>query len=113
MIRFAALAIVLALGAGTAHAKTARCTDPTTHKFVKCTAATAPAATPAAPAAAKKPSLLSGLMKPRAPTPAQSTPPAPQSSSSSMSTAGAPLCNKGKVCGHSCIAMTKVCHKPG
>ena len=25
---------------------------------------------------------------------------------------GAPHCSKGKVCGHSCIAMDKVCHKP-
>ncbi|MGH7024171.1 MAG: hypothetical protein ACREEB_11355 [Caulobacteraceae bacterium] len=27
------------------------------------------------------------------------------------STPGAPHCTKGKPCGHSCIAMDKVCHK--
>jgi hypothetical protein len=26
-------------------------------------------------------------------------------------TGGSPHCNKGKPCGHSCIAMDKVCHK--
>ena len=102
-----ALAIVLALGAGAAHAKS--CTDPTTHKFVKCTAATAPAA-PASTAPAKKPSMLSGLMRPKTASSAPAQSPAP--TSSTIATGGAPHCSKGKVCGHSCIAMDKVCHKP-
>ena len=80
-----ALAIVLALGVGTAHARS--CTDPTTHKFVKCTAA-ASSTEPATIAPAKKPSMLSGLMKPKTTsTPAQS--PAPASSSSAMASGGA------------------------
>jgi hypothetical protein len=28
-----------------------------------------------------------------------------------MATGGAPNCKKGKACGHSCIAVDKVCHK--
>ena len=53
------LAIVVALGAGATHAKTACCQDPTTHKRISCktagatpapAAATPVTATPAAPA---------------------------------------------------------------
>ena len=33
------------------------------------------------------------------------------SGSAMASTGGAPNCKKGKACGHSCIAMDKVCHK--
>jgi hypothetical protein len=34
-------------------------------------------------------------------------PPAPAAATA------APRCVKGKVCGHSCIAIDKICHKPG
>ena len=88
-----ALAAVLALSAGAAHAKS--CKDPTTHKFIKCSAATAPASmpTPSAPASTSAPMISKA--------PGQEA-----------QTGGAPHCTKGKVCGHSCIAMTKGCHKP-
>lgn len=158
MKRLLALAIVLALGAGGAHAKEAYCKDPTTHKRISCkaAAATPAAAVPmaAAPAAsakksycqdptshkrisckavggaslavtptpamaatpigavpAKRPSMFSGMMKPK-PATAPTQSPAPTSSSSMTATGGAPHCTKGKVCGHSCIAMDKICHKP-
>ncbi len=58
-------------------------------KFVKCSTVAAPAATPA-PA--------SEPMEPSAPM---------------ASPVGHPHCTKGKPCGGSCIAMSKVCHKPG
>jgi hypothetical protein len=32
-------------------------------------------------------------------------------SAGAMATGGAPNCKKGKPCGHSCIAVDKVCHK--
>lgn len=121
MNRILALAIIIALGAGCAQAKKAYCTDPTSHKRISCKASTA---TPAAPspmaastpmanspttttAPAKKPSMMSSFMKPK---------PAPRSTeqmaSPAMATGGAPHCTKGKVCGHSCVAVAKVCHKP-
>jgi hypothetical protein len=81
MKRFRALVAVLALTAGGAHAKS--CTDPTTHKFIKCPAV--------APAAAPAP------MMSKAPGQAAKTP---------------PHCVKGKLCGMSCIKATDVCHKP-
>lgn len=90
-----AIAAVLALGSGPANAKSARCTDATTHRFVKCPAtsgAPVPIPIPTPPA-------NSAPMMSRAPT-------------ASASTGGAPHCTKGKVCGHSCIALDKVCHKP-
>ena len=58
------------------------CKDATTGKYVKCPAAAT------APAATAK------------------TTPAPMASKT------APRCVKGKVCGHSCIAMSKECRKP-
>ena len=127
MKRLLALAVVVALGAGAAQAKTAYCQDPTTHKRISCKAA---AATPApavatAPAMAapptKKPSMFSGMMKPKA---AATTPAAPMQSpmpatrtapsTASMASGGrkAPKCVTGKLCGMSCIKATDVCHKP-
>ena len=35
----------------------------------------------------------------------------PPAAASTMATGGAPNCKKGKACGHSCIAVDKVCHK--
>lgn len=79
--------------------------------------AAAAAAVTGAPVAApaKKPSLMSKLMgsKPAASSSAPSTPAAPVTSAatSTADTGGHPQCKKGKPCGHSCIAMDKVCHK--
>ncbi len=97
MKRLLALAVILALGAGGAHAKS--CTDPATHKFVKCGAA-APATT-AAPTKA--------VMSPAPATPTKTAP-----SVASMASGGrkTPNCVKGKLCGNSCIKATDVCHKP-
>ena len=134
MERLLALAVVLALSAGATQAKTAYCTDPTTHKRISCktlpaaastpskpVAATTPTA-PAYPAPAKKPSMFAGMMKPK---PAATTPAAPMqspvpatrmaASTASMASGGrkTPNCTKGKLCGGSCIKATDVCHKPG
>jgi hypothetical protein len=78
MHRIVFLAAILSMVATTTYA--ARCTDPTTHKFIKCPPATAPAASPA--------SLGAPVMA-----------------------GGHPQCKKGKVCGNSCIAVSKMCHK--
>ena len=125
------LVLLVALSAGAARgqtpsaapakAKAAYCQDATTHKRISCKTAAASArgvapaaAAPAVPA--KKPSMMAAFMKPKAaastpaPTPMQS--PAPTSSPAAMATGGAPHCTKGKVCGHSCIAPDKICHKP-
>lgn|GEM_PF-6569314 len=129
MKRILALAVVIALGAGAAQAKKAYCQDPTTHKRISCKTVPAAASTPtkpvaatkptapAYPAPAKRPSIFSGMMKPKvAPSgPMQSPAPAGfvgNNGSALSRTGGAPNCKKGKVCGHSCIAMDKVCHKP-
>lgn len=82
------LAAIAAL-AFTSIAEAKACKDPATHKFIKCTAA---AATPA---------------KPMPMVPAKSMAMGP----AKVETGGAPHCVKGKPCGHSCIAMDKVCHK--
>ncbi|MDQ2859231.1 MAG: hypothetical protein M3T55_00560 [Pseudomonadota bacterium] len=58
------------------------CKDPATGKFVRCPAAAT------APAATAK------------------TTPAPMASKTT------PRCVKGKLCGNSCIAVSKECHKP-
>jgi hypothetical protein len=82
LMRTFILTAALVLAFGSA-AIAAPCKDPKTGKLIKCPpAAAAPAATPAATAA-----------------------PAP-------ATGKAPHCVKGKVCGNSCIAVSKVCHKP-
>ncbi|MDQ2861078.1 MAG: hypothetical protein M3Y27_12485 [Acidobacteriota bacterium] len=45
--------------------------------------------------------------------PAAATAPAATPTPAPMAAkAGAPHCVKGKACGNSCIAMSKVCHKP-
>ena len=81
------LAAVAALAfASTANAK--RCQDPTTHKFIKCAAAAPDIKTQD-----------HGIPWPK---PAAAT---------TATAGGAPHCVKGKPCGHSCIAMSKVCHK--
>ena len=82
MHRLLTLAIVLALSAGAADAKS--CKD--AHgKFTKCpAAATSPAPATAAPS---HPSPMAATM------------------------GGVPHCVKGKLCGHACIAVTKTCHK--
>ena len=131
MKRLLALAVVLALGAGSVQAKAAYCQDKTTHKRISCkvaaTIANPATMTPALTAGgtlappAKKPGLLSGLMKPKASAPSPTQSPIPprvistngSNLSRSGETGGAPHCTKGKVCGHSCIALDKVCHKPG
>ncbi len=127
MKRILALAVILALGSGAAQAKAAYCQDPTTHKRISCKAAAAtpaPAAAMAAPAAApaKKPSMFSGMMKPKttattSPAPMQSSAPMTRTapSTASMASGGRkpPNCTKGKLCGMSCIKATDVCHKPG
>ena len=61
------------------------CRDPATHRFAKCATSTA---TRAAPMSAMTPSQMAA-----------------------MPAGGAPHCKKGKPCGHSCIAVSKVCHK--
>lgn len=127
-MKYIALAVVLALSAGGTQAKATYCQDPTTHKRISCktapvTAAPAMMATTAA-APAKKPSMLSRMMKPKPATtatasapmqsPAPTNRPAPVTTAqmASPETGGAPHCTKGKVCGHSCIAVAKICHKP-
>jgi hypothetical protein len=57
------------------------CKDPKTHKFIKC------------PAAAAAPMSSSSAAAP------------------SSSASHPPHCTTGKVCGNSCIAKDKVCHK--
>ena len=115
MNRLLSLAVVIALGAGAAQAKATYCQDLTTHKRISCKTAPVTAApatmAPAAAAPAKKPSMFSGLMKPKPATTSDAVA-LSASSSAAMATGGAPHCTKGKVCGHSCIAMAKVCHKP-
>jgi hypothetical protein len=77
-------------------------------------AAVAAAVTAEAPAPTKKPSLMSRLLTPKPASGATSPPPAPASPSTPSTagdTGGHPQCKKGKPCGHSCIAMDKVCHK--
>ncbi len=122
MKRLLAIAVLIAFGAGGVQAKAAYCQDQTTHKRISCKTAPSSASTPTKPVAAtkptepaypfpaKKPSMVSGMMKPTSATPMRSPP--PTASSAAMATGGAPHCSKGKVCGHSCIAMEKVCHKP-
>jgi hypothetical protein len=69
-------------------------------KFIKCpAAAAAPAATPAAAKPAATPAA-----KPAATA-------AAKPAATQVATGGSPNCKKGKPCGHSCIAMDKVCHK--
>jgi hypothetical protein len=133
MKRILALVVVVALGAGGVQAKTAYCKDQTTHKRISCKTVTAPAAasTPMKPVAAtqptepaykpaptKKPSMFSGMMKPKPATaPMQSPAPATRTATSTASMASGgrktPNCVKGKLCGMSCIKATDVCHKPG
>lgn len=125
MKRLLALAVVVALGAAATQADAAYCKDPTTHKRISCkTAGATPAAAAATPMAAteakpaKKPSMLSRMMTPKAATvPMQSPSPATRTapSTASMATGGpkTPNCVKGKLCGNSCIKATDVCHKPG
>ena len=100
------LSIVLALGASGAQAKAARCTDPTTHKFIKCTAATTASPPIGWNKVRNKPSVAGGPMQSPAPTPGSF------SAIRAEAVGGAPQCKTGKVCGHSCIAVDKVCHKP-
>lgn len=59
----------------------ASCKDPTTHKFIKCPPP--PPAASSAPASLGAPAMVGGH----------------------------PQCKKGKVCGNSCIAVSKQCHK--
>ena len=80
--------LALALSGSIALAKPV-CRDAKGH-FAKC------------PAAAPAPQPPSGV----SPVPAM-----PAASMASPAAAGHPQCKKGKVCGHSCIAMNKVCHK--
>ncbi len=128
MNRLLAFALIVSLGAGAVHAKATYCQDPTTHKRISCKTAPVSAApammatTLATPA--KKPSMLSRMMKPKPATtatasdpiqsPAPTNRPAPVTTAqmASPETGGAPHCTKGKVCGHSCIAVAKICHKP-
>jgi hypothetical protein len=129
MKRLLALAVVIALGAGGAQAKTAYCQDPTTHKRISCKTVPAAASTPMKPVAATtptepayptpktKPSMFAGMMKPKPATaPMQSPAPATRTapSAASMASGGrrTPNCVKGKLCGMSCIKATDVCHKP-
>lgn len=79
MRRIIFIAAILSMVATTTYA--AKCTDPTTHKFIKCPAAAA------APAAS------------------------PVSLGAPVMTGGHLQCKKGKVCGKSCIAVSKMCHK--
>jgi len=79
MRRIVFIAAILSMAATTAYA--AKCTDPTTHRFIKCPPA---AAAPAAP---------------------------PMSLGAPVMAGGHPQCKKGKVCGNSCIAVSKQCHK--
>ena len=94
-MRVLILTAVAALAFGPA-ANAAPCRDPTTHKFVKCP----PTVTTPAVATAR-------------PTPAMKRAPASRPATPMAAMAGHhPNCKKGKACGNSCIAMSKVCHKP-
>jgi hypothetical protein len=75
--------------AGAADAKSCRDAN---GKYIKCPAE-APAAASAPAVTASKPASSSSM-----------------TSHSAQATGGAPHCAKGKPCGHSCIAMDKVCH---
>jgi hypothetical protein len=128
MKRLLAFAVVIALGAGAANAKAAYCQDPTTHKRISCKAqaittesgkslTTEKGQPITTETPAKKPSMFSGMMKPKpAPTtpmqsPASATPMAP-TVSTMASGKKAPNCVRGKLCGNSCIKATDICHKP-
>jgi hypothetical protein len=94
MNRLAAITLVLALAAGTVHAR--QCRD-TTGKFTKCPPS---AAAKAAPLAAS-PTMADAKSDAAADTRADGMP----------SASKAPVCKVGKPCGKSCIAKDKVCHK--
>lgn len=115
MKRLLAVAIVIALGAGAAQAKTAYCQDPTTHKRISCKAVGAVPAPATTIAAATKPA-ASAMAPAKAPAPTKpvvsAAPAMSKAPVASASTGGAPHCTTGKACGHSCIAKDKVCHKP-
>ena len=98
--------------ASAADAKT--CRDASGHR-IKCAAvatSTAVAPSTATPAKPAKHSLF-GLRKSKTTAPAAPASPAPLTTATAASpTSGyVPHCTKGKPCGHSCIAMSKVCHK--
>jgi hypothetical protein len=93
MRRTLIVAAVAALAFATvAQAKT--CTDPATHKFVKCATADARTIDRASPLVA--------------PTAGAHT---RKGWTDRKADVGAPHCSKGKPCGHDCIPMDKVCHK--
>ncbi|MGI8841406.1 MAG: hypothetical protein ACR2F8_11595 [Caulobacteraceae bacterium] len=95
------LVAIAALAFGSA-ANAKPCKD-ATGKFIKCQAAAAPAAT-ATPAKAAPTKMAAK------PAPAKA-PAAPMAGASAMA-GHHPDCKKGKACGNSCIAVSKVCHKP-
>jgi hypothetical protein len=86
MNRILTLALLLALSAGAADAKS--CKD-AKGKFTKCPPAAAKMASPAKPMAAMTSSQMAAM------TPGSK----------------APVCKVGKPCGKSCISKDKVCHK--
>lgn len=101
------LAFILALAASPVLAKTAYCTNPTTHKRISCTVATKPMPAKAAVTArAEKPAKAHLFAKKPAVAATHATKARAMATRSSAATA-----HKGKKCGNSYIAANRVCHK--